>query len=359
MDDVPHGRPQGLRIDGVTVRFGATTAVDDVTLDVPAGSVLAVLGPSGCGKSTLLRAVAGLERLDAGRVSYAGADVGGIPTHRRGFAMMFQDGQLFQHASVGSNVGYALRLKGIGRRARAAEVDRLLALVGLDGYAARRPATRSGGEQQRVALARALAARPRLLRLDEPLAARDRAGRERRALDLRAVLVETGTTALLVTHDHDEAFTVADRTAIMRAGRLVQVGPTMQVWRHPADAETARFLGYDLVVHGAAARRLLAAAGLSQSTDSSVAPDGCGPTIAIRRDTLRVDDDGPLTGTVRLVAPSREGLRLQVDLTGIGEVPAVHPHTRPDAHSHDGVEAPWTPGHRVRLSVDPTDVVRL
>ena len=232
-----------LSISHVSVRFGATRAVDDVNLEVPSGTVMAILGPSGCGKSSLLRAVAGLEPLASGSVSFDGSDLAGGPTHRRGFAMMFQDGQLFGHLDVAGNVGYALARKGIrGAQARS-EVDRLLELVGLAGYAARRPATLSGGEGQRVALARALAARPRLLLLDEPLSALDRSLRERLATDLRHVLTETRTTAMMVTHDHGDAFTVADRTAIMRAGRLVQEGATAEVWAHPVDADTAHFLG--------------------------------------------------------------------------------------------------------------------
>ena len=232
-----------LSISRVSVSFGATRAVDDVSLEVPSGTVMAILGPSGCGKSSLLRAVAGLEPLASGSVSFDGSDLVGVPTHRRGFAMMFQDGQLFGHLDVAGNVGYALARKGIrGGQART-EVGRLLELVGLAGYAARRPSTLSGGEGQRVALARALAARPRLLLLDEPLSALDRSLRERLATDLRHVLTETGTTAMMVTHDHGDAFTVADRTAIMRAGRLVQQGATAEVWAHPVDADTAHFLG--------------------------------------------------------------------------------------------------------------------
>ena len=232
-----------LSISRVSVSFGATRAVDDVSLEVPSGTVMAILGPSGCGKSSLLRAVAGLEPLASGSVSFDGSDLVGVPTHRRGFAMMFQDGQLFGHLDVAGNVGYALARKGIrGGQART-EVGRLLELVGLAGYAARRPSTLSGGEGQRVALARALAARPRLLLLDEPLSALDRSLRERLATDLRHVLTEARTTAMMVTHDHGDAFTVADRTAIMRAGRLVQEGPTAEVWAHPIDADTAHFLG--------------------------------------------------------------------------------------------------------------------
>jgi thiamine transport system ATP-binding protein len=211
----------GLRVEDVTVRFGALAAVDDVSLRLPTGRVVAILGPSGCGKSTLLRAVAGLEPLAAGRVLWDGEDLSATPTHRRGFAMMFQDGQLFGHLSVARNVGYALRLQGVRGPELAAEVDRLLGLVGLAGRGGDDPLTLSGGQQQRVALARALGARPRLLLLDEPLSALDRELRERLARDLREVLTKTGTTAMLVTHDHGEAAVIADETVQMREGRLL------------------------------------------------------------------------------------------------------------------------------------------
>ncbi|NUR09717.1 MAG: ATP-binding cassette domain-containing protein, partial [Nocardioidaceae bacterium] len=186
----------GLELRDVTVRFDDADrpAVADVDLDLPAGQVLAVLGPSGCGKSTLLRAVAGLEPLAAGRVAYDGADLDGVPTHKRGFALMFQDGQLFPHQTVAGNVGYALRLRRTPRTEVVRRVGELLDLVGLTGLEDRTPATLSGGERQRVALARSLAVQPRLLLLDEPLSALDRGLRERLAHDLRDILVRAGTT---------------------------------------------------------------------------------------------------------------------------------------------------------------------
>jgi thiamine transport system ATP-binding protein len=250
------GGQSGLAVRELTVRFddAEAPAVDRVSLDLPTGEVLSVLGPSGSGKSTLLRAIAGLERLDAGSVSYAGRDLAAVPVHRRGFALMFQDGQLFPHRTVAGNVGYALRLRGTRPRAVAQRVGELLELVGLPGFEQRSTTGLSGGERQRVALARALAVEPRLLLLDEPLSALDRTLRERLAHDLRTILVAAGTTALLVTHDQEEAFAVADRMALMRAGRLVQEGAVEQVWRSPVDAEAARFLGYATVLEGPAAR---------------------------------------------------------------------------------------------------------
>ncbi|MCW2867242.1 MAG: transporter ATP-binding protein, partial [Marmoricola sp.] len=226
------GRGDGLEVRDLTVRFGPDRppAVDAVDLVVPRGSVVAVLGPSGCGKTTLMRAVAGLERAAHGRVSLDGEDLAGVPVHRRGFALMFQDGQLFEHLDVAANVAYPLRLRRTPRARRRARVGELLELVGLEGYADRSPATLSGGERQRVALARALAVEPRLLLLDEPLSALDRGLRERLARDLHDILHAAGTTAMMVTHDHEEAFAVADRMAVMRAGRLVQQGALDEVW---------------------------------------------------------------------------------------------------------------------------------
>jgi len=327
-----------LDVEQVSVRFGHHTAVDRVDLRVEDGHVLAVLGPSGSGKSSLLRAVAGLEPLAGGRVRWDDHDLAGVPTHKRGFALMFQDGQLFDHLTVARNVGYALRLRGMSGAARRSEVAGLLELVGMDGYGDRLPRTLSGGERQRVALARSLAARPRLLLLDEPLSALDAELRVRLAADLRRILREAGTSALLVTHDQEEAFAVADRLAVMRDGSVVQHGTTEDVWARPADATTALFLGYARILQGTAARAVLAAAGRP--------PAGA---IAVRRSALaarRADPSQPdaqgLAATVRAVRATPDEVRLIVDVEGVGEA--------------DAVGAPgWlpAPGDRVVLRVDP------
>ncbi|NUS52993.1 MAG: ABC transporter ATP-binding protein [Nocardioidaceae bacterium] len=313
----------GLELRDVTVRFDDADrpAVADVDLDLPAGQVLAVLGPSGCGKSTLLRAVAGLEPLAAGRVAYDGADLDGVPTHKRGFALMFQDGQLFPHQTVAGNVGYALRLRRTPRTEVVRRVGELLDLVGLTGLEDRTPATLSGGERQRVALARSLAVQPRLLLLDEPLSALDRGLRERLAHDLRDILVRAGTTALLVTHDQEEAFAVADRMALMRAGRVVQQGSLDDVWRAPVDADAARFLGYATVLSGQAAALVQRAGG---ATDPA-------PEVALRRSAVRVAPDGPLTGRVLAARVTPEVVRLTVDVDGVGTVDAVADQAGPAA----------------------------
>lgn len=195
-----------LRVRDLRVTYEKSVLLDSIDLTVGPAEIVAVLGPSGIGKSTLLRAIAGLEPY-AGSISWDDTDLSTVPAHKRGFALMFQDGQLFGHLTVARNVAYAIPRS----RTRRAEVAQLLELVGLVGFERRLPRTLSGGERQRVALARALAARPRLLLLDEPLSSLDRDLRDRLAADLAGILRETGTAAILVTHDEFEARTIADR----------------------------------------------------------------------------------------------------------------------------------------------------
>ncbi len=204
-----------------TAAVRAPAAVDGASFRVARGEIVALTGPSGCGKSTLLRAIAGLEPLDGGAVLWEGEDLVRVPPHRRGFGLMFQDGQLFGHLSVAGNVAYGLRARRVPRPERSARVAELLALVGLPDSGARPVAELSGGERQRVALARSLAPGPRLLLLDEPLSALDRGLRERLASELAELLRAAGTTAILVTHDEEEARVIADRRIAMQAGRLL------------------------------------------------------------------------------------------------------------------------------------------
>ncbi|WP_107081627.1 ABC transporter ATP-binding protein [Streptomyces sp. SBT349] len=233
-----------LELTGVTVRYGDRTALDAVGLGVAEHETVCLLGPSGSGKSTLLRVVAGLTPLDAGTVLLGGADQAGVPVHRRGLGLMFQDHQLFPQRDVGGNVAFGLRMRRVGREETGRRVAESLDLVGLPGAQRRAVAELSGGEQQRVALARALAPRPRLLMLDEPLGQLDRDLRERLAVELRRLFRSLGTTVLAVTHDQGEAFALADRVVVMREGRVAQVGSPVEVWRRPADAFVARFLGF-------------------------------------------------------------------------------------------------------------------
>ena len=235
----------GLSVRGLAVTYGDLRAVDGVDLEVAAGEVVALLGASGSGKSSLLRAVAGLEDVAAGEVAWDGRSMVRVPVHKRGFGLMFQDGQLFEHRDVGSNIAYGLT--GLSRAQRSERVREMLELVGLPGFERRRVTTLSGGQAQRVALARALAPAPRLLLLDEPLSALDRALREQLATDVRAILRQGRSTALYVTHDQDEAMTVADRVGVMEAGRLLRLDTPQRLWADPGSRNVARFLGFDVV----------------------------------------------------------------------------------------------------------------
>lgn len=235
------GAPR-LQVADLRVTYGATTAVDGVDVAVRAGEVLALLGPSGCGKSSLLRAVAGLEA-STGTTALDGRDLAGVPPHRRGVGLMFQGDALFPHRDVGANVAFGLRMAGWDRAAIEERVDWALDLVGMPGTQRRAVDTLSGGEQQRVALARAVAPQPRVLMLDEPLSSVDRALRDLLLEELPRVFDEVDAAVVYVTHDQAEALAVADRVALMRAGRVVQAGPPTALWQRPASAFVARFLG--------------------------------------------------------------------------------------------------------------------
>ena len=235
-----------LGIGDLTVTYDDFVAVDGVDLEVADGEIVCILGPSGSGKSSLLRAVAGLEPDASGQVTWDGEDLARVPPHRRGFGLMFQDHALFPHRDVQGNVAFGLRMQRLPRDETASRTAAALALVGLVGFERRRIRELSGGEQQRVALARSLAAAPRLLMLDEPLGALDRALRERLVAELRALFVRLELTTLFVTHDHDEAFALADRLVVMHAGRIEQLGTPAEVWQRPANAFVARFLGWNV-----------------------------------------------------------------------------------------------------------------
>ncbi|MGZ3342545.1 MAG: ABC transporter ATP-binding protein [Reyranella sp.] len=247
-----------VRIEGVTKRFGAITAVDNVDLSIERGELFALLGSSGCGKTTLLRLLAGFETPDAGRLVVDGQDMTGVPPHRRPINMMFQSYALFPHMNVAENVGYGLRREGLPKSEIATRVAAVLEQVRLSDHVARRPAQLSGGQRQRVALARALVKRPKLLLLDEPLAALDRKLREGTRFELVRLQEELGLTFVMVTHDQEEAMSMASRLAVMDLGRIVQVGTPHEVYEHPRSRFVADFIGIANILPQGDGRRWLA-----------------------------------------------------------------------------------------------------
>lgn len=242
-----------LILDEITKQFDGQPVLRGISLEIAAGEVVVLLGPSGCGKTTLLRIIAGLERADNGRIHLHDSDLTQIPVHQRGFGMVFQDYALFPHKNVFDNAAFGLKMLGWERPSIIERVQQVLSLVDLAGFEQRPIHELSGGEQQRVALARSLAPAPRLLLLDEPLGALDRALRERLMLDLRAILKQAGgvvgrpegITAVYVTHDQAEAFAIADRVVVMNNGRIEQDGSPTDLYRQPATPFVARFLGMD------------------------------------------------------------------------------------------------------------------
>ncbi|KPF65530.1 ABC transporter ATP-binding protein [Bosea sp. AAP35] len=239
-----------IEFRGVTKRFGAVTAVCDVSLSLYPREFFALLGPSGCGKTTLMRMLAGFETPDEGQILLDGVDITAVPPHLRPVNMMFQSYALFPHLSVADNIAYGLKREGLPRAEIARRVEEMLALVKLDGLGRRKPDQLSGGQRQRVALARALAKRPKLLLLDEPMAALDRKLREATQFELMDLQSKLGTTFMVVTHDQDEAMTMSDRMAVMDQGRLVQIGPPDVIYEAPANRYVAEFVGDINILEG-------------------------------------------------------------------------------------------------------------
>ncbi|MDF2998787.1 MAG: spermidine/putrescine transporter ATPase subunit [Xanthobacteraceae bacterium] len=232
-----------IRYQNISKRFGAFTAVDDVSLDIYEREFFALLGPSGCGKTTLMRMLAGFEEPTKGHITLAGHDLVGMPPYKRPVNMMFQSYALFPHMSVWDNIAFGLKQDGVDKEATGARVEEMLKLVKLGQFAKRKPHQLSGGQRQRVALARSLAKRPKVLLLDEPLGALDKKLREETQFELMDIQMELGMTFLIVTHDQEEAMTVADRIAVMDQGKLIQVAPPAEVYEQPNSRYVAGFIG--------------------------------------------------------------------------------------------------------------------
>ncbi|AGW12667.1 putative 2-aminoethylphosphonate ABC transporter ATP-binding protein [Megalodesulfovibrio gigas] len=280
-----------LRAQAVTKRFGSFTALQDVSFAAARGEFISILGPSGCGKTTLLRVVAGLERQDAGEIFVEGRDVSALPVSRRRVGIVFQSYALFPNLSAAENVGYGLKNRKMDRGALARRVQELLDLVGLPGMGRKYPAQLSGGQQQRVALARAMALSPDLLLLDEPLSALDAKVRVMLRGEIRQLQTRLGVTTIMVTHDQEEALTMADRILVMDHGVLVQEGPPHEIYEKPATPFVASFIGAMNFLPMAVREngsRLRAGAMTLHAEDVARIAEGAAATVAIRPEDVRL-----------------------------------------------------------------------
>jgi putrescine transport system ATP-binding protein len=312
-----------LRIEGVGKKFGNFRAVDRLSLDIRAGEFFALLGPSGCGKTTLLRMLAGFETPDEGRILLDGKDIAQVPPHLRPVNMMFQNYALFPHLSVRGNIAFGLKRAGMARDGIATRVAEMVSLVKLDGMEKRRPDQLSGGQKQRVALARSLARRPQVLLLDEPLAALDKKLRESTELELMDLQRRLGMTFIIVTHDQEEAMTMANRIGVMDAGRLEQVATPRELYEAPSSRWVAEFVGdvnlFDGEVSSREHNRLLIAT--REGTLSVVEPrDPVTRTmvsVAIRPEKVKLSRRGPASDAENAHAINRlEGVVTDVSYLG-------------------------------------------
>ncbi|MFI7296084.1 ABC transporter ATP-binding protein [Streptomyces sp. NPDC050121] len=355
-----------IRIRGVTRAFGDTVALDGVDLDIGAGEFFALLGPSGCGKTTLLRVLAGFETPDGGTVALDGRDLLGVPAHRRPVNLMFQSYALFPHLNVEKNIAYGLAREGLARAEIRDRVSAVLTTVGLTEQARRRPHQLSGGQRQRVALARAIVKRPRLLLLDEPLSALDRNVRAEMQLELKRLQHEAGITFVVVTHDQEEAMSLADRIAVLDRGRVLQVDTPVELYGRPRSRFVAGFVGSNNLFSG----RLLATGGLEAPGVGVLPAPADGRTgagvVAVRPENIRLTAaDAPgaapgaeqalLRGTVldvsfhggsSRIAVTVPGLRRPILITASGPAPVA---------VGTPVRLSWDPGSAVLIETDGTE----
>jgi spermidine/putrescine transport system ATP-binding protein len=346
------GAAADVRLDDVVKEFDDVVAVDGISLEIPSGSFFALLGPSGCGKTTTLRMIGGFEEPTRGAIYLGEREVVGLPPHKRDVNTVFQSYALFPHLSVYDNVAFGLRRRRLNGSELRGRVGGILRSVGLEGFDARKPRQLSGGQQQRVALARALVNSPRVLLLDEPLGALDLKLRKQMQLELKALQQEFGMTFVHVTHDQDEAMTMADTIAIMNRGRIEQLGPPEELYERPATPFVAGFLGASNLLEGSVVGR--GRVRLDAGDEVRVAPellDGRDGRVAvgIRPEKIRLDapsaEENTLAGTVRASAYVGVATQLVVD-TGAGTVTVYAQNVRP------GTSRPQ-PGSVVLLSWSP------
>jgi putative spermidine/putrescine transport system ATP-binding protein len=350
-----------LQISGLSKRFKQTRVLENLALDVGKGEFVSLLGPSGCGKTTLLRLVAGLLRADAGRIVVDGRDITGLPAHRRGVGVVFQNYALFPHLTVAENVAFGPKMQRASRAEVTAAVQRFLGMVRLPDYADRSVSALSGGQQQRVAVARALATKPSLLLLDEPFSALDRKLREEMEIELRHLLRELGITAIFVTHDQDEALVMSDRIAVMSVGRIEQFADPGTIYARPATPFALDFIGLATKLAG----RVVAADGDTIVVETAVGsvtarakfPPGARVLVAVRPEYVQLaagGGSGPNQATLVLV-----------DVVFLGSRTLLHfkaePGDRVIAELGQAPEAGLTPGEKltVRWPVERTLVYPL
>jgi spermidine/putrescine ABC transporter ATP-binding subunit len=302
-----------LALSGLVKTFGESTAVDNVTLRIAAGELVALLGPSGCGKTTTLRMVAGLVPPTSGEVLIGGTRITHVPVHKRNIGMLFQNYALFPHMTVAQNVAFGLQMRGLRQSDMKARVDAALAMVRLKEFGDRLPAALSGGQQQRVALARAIIIEPALLLLDEPMGALDKNLRENMQFEVRQIQQRLGITAVLVTHDQEEALTMADRVVVMRGGRLEQVGTPKEVYDSPVSRFVASFIGVSNFIQG-----------------SVVAADATGVKMRTSCGTEAFVSGAGVSDGERLLSIRPESITLRVaasgEAPGLNEVEAMVEH---------------------------------
>ena len=348
-----------LQFERVSKCFGATLAVDDVSIDIAPGEFFALLGPSGCGKTTLMRMAAGFERPDEGRVLIDGADATDIPPHKRPVNMMFQSYALFPHMSVADNIAFGLKAAGLSRDAIAARVSEMVRLAQLQGLEKRKPHQLSGGQKQRTALARALARGTKLLLLDEPLGALDRKLREETQFELMDIQKRLGAAFVVVTHDQDEAMSMADRIAVMRAGRIEQIGAPSDIYERPRSRYVAEFIGEINIFAGKAthvgeALRLETQEGSIEALAPPSFADGATMAVAVRPERMRLTAAGEqganrLAGVVHDVAYRGDHRVFRVRLTSGALARVAAPAMLP---------APQ-PGDTLTVAFDPASCVVL
>lgn len=339
-----------LAVREINLFYQYQPVLQGIDLDISQGEILCLLGASGCGKTSLLRVIAGLEQPDAGDVLVNGHSVLDVPVHARDFGLMFQDFALFPHLNVDGNITFGLKMHGIPRHAQQERLREVLALVGLTGFEERDVTQLSGGERQRVALARSLAPSPRLLMLDEPLGSLDAQLRERLVIELRTIIKQAGVTAIYVTHDQREAFAIADRVAVMNAGRIQQVGTPEVIYRHPASVFVSRFLGLNNVLPVRSHR-----AGIVETAVGEFAVPGEPAAVLLHPDGFSLANGTPgqlaVSGTVvERVFSGREYQLALVLVTGERLTFTV------SAHNGDDVPAV---GDSLTVQIDPALVIPL